>query len=120
MRLSPILTAQTAYPFVRLDEAKRRVEERGVPTIDFGIGDPREETDPAIQRALAQAIAGTSGYPRAQGLPELREAIARWARRRYDVELDADREIIPTLGSKEAIFTFAHVVVDSAGDKTSS
>ena len=117
MRLSPILTAQTAYPFVRLDEAKRRVEERGVPTIDFGIGDPREETDPAIQRALAQAIAGTSGYPRAQGLPELREAIARWARRRYDVELDPDREIIPTLGSKEAIFTFAHVVVDSAGDK---
>ena len=117
MRLSPILTAQATYPFVRLDEAKRRVEERGVRTIDFGIGDPREETDRAIQRALADAIAGTSGYPRAQGLPELREAIARWARRRYGVALDPESEIIPTLGSKEAIFTFAHVVVDAAGEK---
>ena len=117
MRLSPILTAQATYPFVRLDEAKRRVEERGVGTIDFGIGDPREETDAAIQRALADAVAGTSGYPRAQGLPELREAIAGWARRRYGVELDHEREIIPTLGSKEAIFTFALVLVDSAGDK---
>jgi succinyldiaminopimelate transaminase len=117
VRLSPILTAQATYPFVRLDEAKRRVEERGVRTIDFGIGDPREETDRAIQRALADAIAGTSGYPRAQGLPELREAIARWARRRYGVALDPESEIIPTLGSKEAIFTFAHVVVDAAGEK---
>jgi succinyldiaminopimelate transaminase len=88
-----------------------------VRTIDFGIGDPREETDRAIQRALADAIAGTSGYPRAQGLPELREAIARWARRRYGVALDPESEIIPTLGSKEAIFTFAHVVVDAAGEK---
>ncbi|MBW3592473.1 MAG: aminotransferase class I/II-fold pyridoxal phosphate-dependent enzyme [Actinobacteria bacterium] len=117
MRLSPILATQTTYPFVRLDEAKRRVEERGVRTIDFGIGDPREETDGAIQRALADAIAGTSGYPRAQGLPELRAAIARWARRRFGVELDPERQIIPTLGSKEAIFTFAHVVVDAAGEK---
>ncbi len=117
MRLSPILSAQATYPFVRLDEAKRRVEERGVETIDFGIGDPREETDPAIRQALADALAGTSGYPRAQGLPELREAIARWAGRRFGVELDPEREIIPTLGSKEAIFTFAHVVVDRAGGK---
>lgn len=117
MRLSPILTAQTTYPFDRLDEAKRRVEERGVRTIDFGIGDPREEADAAIQRALVAAIPGTSGYPRAHGLPELRDAIARWVWRRYGVKLDPDRQIIPTLGSKEAIFTFAHVVVDAAGDK---
>ena len=117
MPLSPILAAQAVYPFVRLDEAKKRVEERGIRTIDFGIGDPREETDPTIQRALADAIPGTSGYPRAQGLPELRDAIARWIARRFEVELDPETAIIPTLGSKEAIFTFAHVVVDAVGGK---
>ena len=117
MPLSPILRAQAAYPFVRLDEARKRAEDRGVRTIDFGIGDPREETDPRIQRALADAIADTSGYPRAQGLPELRQAIARWATRRFGVALDPETEIVPTLGSKEAIFTFAHVVVDAAGER---
>jgi acetylornithine aminotransferase len=51
-------------------------------------------------------------YPRAAGLPELRQAIAHWVTRRFGVELDPDSEIVPTLGSKEAIFSFAQVVVD--------
>ena len=50
------------------------------------------------------------GYPQAG--PELREAIAAWAGRRFEIELDPDTEVIPTLGSKEAIFSFAQVVVD--------
>ena len=44
MPVSPILERQTTYPFVRLGEAARRVEERGVTVIDFGTGDPREPT----------------------------------------------------------------------------
>jgi acetylornithine aminotransferase len=52
------------------------------------------------------------GYPAAAGLPELREAIAAWAGRRFGVELDPDRQIVPTLGSKEAIFSLAQVAVD--------
>jgi acetylornithine aminotransferase len=112
VRLSPVLSAQETYPFVRLDEAKRRAAERGVHVIDFGIGDPREPTDPAIQRALADALPLTQGYPRAQGLPELREAIAAWARRRFGIDLDPEAEIVPTYGAKEAIFTFAQVFAD--------
>jgi succinyldiaminopimelate transaminase len=118
MRVSPVLAAQTTYPFVRLDEAKQRLVSRGVELVDFGMGDPRERTDPRIQQALVDALPATEGYPRAQGLPELREAIARWCRRRFGVELDAEREIIPTLGSKEAIFSFAQVLVDPESDKT--
>ena len=117
MRLSPVLSAQTTYPFVRLDEAKRRVAARGVRLIDFGMGDPRERTDPAIEAALIAALPLTQGYPRAQGLPELRESIARWAKRRFDVALDPETEIVPTLGSKEAIFSFAQVVVDVESEK---
>ncbi len=52
------------------------------------------------------------GYPKAEGLPELRAAIAGWVARRFGVELDPDRELIPTLGSKEAIFSFAQVFAD--------
>lgn len=117
MRLSPVLTAQTTYPFVRLDRAKRAAAKAGRTLIDLGQGEPREPTDPLIRRALVEGLADTMGYPRAEGLPELREAIAGWVQRRFGVELDPAREIIPTLGSKEAIFSFAQVVLDPAGGK---
>jgi succinyldiaminopimelate transaminase len=110
--LSPTLRAQATYPFVRLNQiaAERRAE--GLEVIDFGMGDPREPTDPAIIQALKDGVRERMGYPAAVGLSELREAIAAWARRRFGVELDPDRHIIPTLGSKEAIFSFAQVVLD--------
>ncbi|HEY7198498.1 MAG TPA: aminotransferase class I/II-fold pyridoxal phosphate-dependent enzyme [Gaiellaceae bacterium] len=117
MRVSSVLRTQTTYPFVRLDEARRRVEERGIDVIDFGIGDPREPTDARIQQALVDALPLTGGYPRAGGLPELRDAIARWVDRRFGVELDPERHIVPTLGAKEAIFSFAQLVVDAKAGK---
>jgi succinyldiaminopimelate transaminase len=115
--VSPILERQTTYPFVRLNEAARRVEERGIEVIDFGTGDPQEPTDPLIREALVAGLRERMGYPAAVGLPELREAIAVWATRRFAVELDPDTQVIPTLGSKEAIFSFAQVVVDSERGK---
>ena len=117
MPISPVLEGQTTYPFVRLNEAARRVEARGVDVIDFGTGDPREATDPLIRQALVDGVRERMGYPLAQGLPELREAIADWTRRRFDVVLDPDRQVIPTLGSKEAIFSLAQVVVALDGGK---
>jgi len=113
--VSPILERQTTYPFVRLNEAAQRVRERGVEVFDFGMGDPREPTDPKIRQALVDGLRDRMGYPTAVGLPELREAIAGWAARRFGTTLDPDTEIIPTLGSKEAIFSFALAVVDADG-----
>jgi succinyldiaminopimelate transaminase len=115
--VSPILERQTTYPFVRLNEAAQRVRERGIEVIDFGMGDPREPTDPRIRQALIDGLRDRMGYPAAVGLPELREAIAGWAQRRFGTTLDPDTEIIPTLGSKEAIFSFAMAVVDAEGGK---
>ena len=104
--LSPVLSSLQTYPFVRLDEAKSAARARGTDLIDFGMGDPIEPTPEFIQRALIEALPLTAGYPRAPGLPELRAAIAGWLERRFDADVDPERELIPTYGSKEAIFLF--------------
>jgi acetylornithine aminotransferase len=110
MKVSPVLAGLRTYPFVRLAEARRRLAGAGVDYVDFGVGEPREETPAFIREALAAAIEPLSAYPSADGLPELRAAIAAWAGRRFGVTLDPDREVVPTLGSKEAIFHLAQVV----------
>jgi acetylornithine aminotransferase len=117
VHLSPVLAAQATYPFVRIEQAKREAAAAGVEIFDFGQGDPREPTDPLIREALAGALAETRGYPKAEGLPELREAIAGWIERRFGVAADPAAEIVPTYGSKEAIFSFAQVVVDPSSGK---
>jgi succinyldiaminopimelate transaminase len=117
LSLSPALTATGTYPFVKLEEAKRRLAAQGVRLIDFGKGDPREPTDPMIRQALAESITEISTYPLAEGLPELRAAIAGWCSRRFGVELDPGTEIIPTYGSKEAIFLLAQMLIDRDGDR---
>jgi acetylornithine aminotransferase len=117
MRLSPTLAATGTYPFVKLDQAKRRLAAQGVELIDFGKGEPRESTDPIIRRALADNLTEISTYPLAEGLPELRRAVADWCGRRFGVALDPDTEIIPTYGSKEAIFLLAQIVIDRDAEK---
>ncbi|MHB8641950.1 MAG: pyridoxal phosphate-dependent aminotransferase [Gaiellaceae bacterium] len=114
--LSPVLQSLATYPFVRLDEAKAAARARGIDLIDFGMGDPIEPTPAFIQRALADALPLTAGYPRAPGLPELREAIAGWLGRRFGADVDPSEELIPTYGSKEAIFSFPLVACGPGKD----
>ena len=118
MRLNPVLAGLANYPFLRLIEAKRAAAARGVDVIDFGVGEPREVTPAFIPRALARALDDepVSTYPVAEGLPELREAVAAWVQRRFGAALDPDTEVIPTQGSKEAIFHLAQVVA-GRGDR---
>jgi succinyldiaminopimelate transaminase len=117
MRASPTLAAMAAYPFSRLEGAKQRVRDAGIELIDFGVGDPQEPTDPLIRAALVDGLRETSSYPLAVGLPALRESIAGWLGRRFGVAVDAESEIIPTYGSKEAIFSLALAVLDDTGGK---
>jgi acetylornithine aminotransferase len=114
VQLSPVLADLAEYPFARLDAWKSEAQLRGIDLIDFGMGDPREVTPAFIREALLASVDEVSSYPRATGLPELREAIAAWIDRRFGVSVDPDSEIVPTLGSKEAIFSFAQIAL---GDK---
>jgi acetylornithine aminotransferase len=109
--LNPAVAAMGTYPFVRLAEARERVVARGIELIDFGVGEPREETPAFIRRALCAAVEAepVSPYPAAVGLPELREAIARWVSRRFGAVVDPDTEVVPTYGSKEAIYGLTQI-----------
>jgi acetylornithine aminotransferase len=109
--LSPVLAELEQYPFARLDDWRAELQAAGVEAIDFGVGDPREVTPPFIREALLASVDAVSSYPRASGLPELRAAIAGWIDRRFAVTVDPATEIVPTLGSKEAIFSFAQVAL---------
>src|ERR1700741_2346162 len=110
IKIAPTLAGMASYPFLRLDEARRRLVAEGVDVIDFGKGDPNEPTDPMIRQALVEALPERAPYPLAQGLPELRQAAAGWLERRFGVAVDPEREIVPTYGSKEAIFSLAQVL----------
>jgi len=112
--INPVLADMAVYPFTRLEEERRRLLDAGVEVIDFGKGDPNEPTDPMIRRALVDALPERAPYPLAQGLPELRQSAAAWVERRFGVSLDPDTEIVPTYGSKEAIFSLAQVL-ETAG-----
>ncbi len=117
MPVSPVLRGQATYPFVRLNQAAAARRTAGLEVIDFGMGDPREPTDPRIISALRDGVRERMGYPAAVGLVELREAVAAWVGRRFGASLDPETNVIPTLGSKEAIFSFAQVVLDLAGGR---
>ncbi|MBT8211768.1 MAG: aminotransferase class I/II-fold pyridoxal phosphate-dependent enzyme, partial [Acidimicrobiia bacterium] len=117
MRLNPVLAELGVYPIATIQHRARERRDAGLPLIDFSIGDPREPTPDFIPAALREAVPEISQYPTARGLAELRSAVAAYVSRRFGVDVDADTQIIPTSGSKEAIFNTPFAFVDrSAGD----
>jgi succinyldiaminopimelate transaminase len=102
--LNPILAKQGAYPLLRLDERRWELEEKGLDLFDFGTGDPREPTDARIRQALKEGVPEVSRYPSTAGKQRLRKAFCGWMERRHGVTLDAESEVLPATGSKEAIF----------------
>ncbi len=117
MHLSPGIRDVEPYPFEELDRRKQEALDAGRELIDFGVGDPRDETPAFIREALKDAVVPTSSYPRAAGLIELREAIAAWVERRFGASLDPATDLIPTLGSKEPIFSLAQTALDPAAGR---
>lgn len=117
MKLNPVLESLGTYPIATIRERAAERERRGLPVIDFSIGDPKEPTPEFIVDALVAAVPEVSQYPTAAGLPETREAIAGYIYRRFNVRVDPDTQIIPTSGSKESIFSTPFAFIDrDAGD----
>jgi succinyldiaminopimelate transaminase len=86
----------------------------GQPLLDFSIGDPREPTPVFVPEELRRSVPAVSQYPTTSGLPDLRRSIASYVRRRFGVDVDPDTQVLPTAGSKEAIFSTPLAFVDRA------
>lgn len=117
VRLNPVLEQLGAYSIAAVQERARSMRAAGVPLVDFSIGDPREPTPSFIREAMKDAVPDVSQYPTVGGLVVLREAITAYVLRRFGVTVDPETEVLPTTGSKEAIFSAPLAFIDrSAGD----
>lgn len=112
--INPVLQQLPTYPAEALYAKRAELVARGLEVFDFSVGDPIEPTDERIRAAFAAGMPEVTRYPTVRGLPELRQAIAAWLARRFGVQLDPDRELLPTQGSKEAIFHLPLAFCDPA------
>ncbi|MDP7416863.1 MAG: aminotransferase class I/II-fold pyridoxal phosphate-dependent enzyme, partial [Desulfobacterales bacterium] len=102
------LASLPPYLFKEIDRQKEEVRQRGVDVIDLGVGDPDLPTPIHIIEALNQAALNPQNhrYPSYSGMDEFNQAVARWYKRRFTVNLDAEKEVVTLIGSKEGI---AHI-----------
>ena len=105
------------YPMEQLAAWKQQIAQRGLPVFDFGTGDPREPTPEPLRRALHDGLAAVSQYPPTRGTAALRTAVAGYLSRRFGVTVDAEREVMATLGSKECLFHLPMTFVQVPSDK---
>ena len=114
--MNPRLDLLQPYPFERLRALFAGVTPNPARTpISLSIGEPRHPTPKLVLDALAAGGAGLANYPMTAGVPALREAIARWLARRHSIPApDATTQVLPVLGSREALFAFAQAIVDAS------
>ena len=102
------------YAFAQLERKIAAKRAAGVDVISLGIGDPDRPTPALIVEAMREAVteAETHRYPSNRGREDFRAAVRDFYARRFDVTLDPDREIIPAIGAKEAIFNLNLAFLD--------
>jgi len=96
------------YLFKEIDRQKEEVRKEGIDIIDLGVGDPDMPTPSHIIEELKKAASDPANhrYPSYTGMHDFNEAVARWYKRRFNVDLDPAKEIVTLIGSKEGI---AHI-----------
>ncbi|MCM8534743.1 MAG: aminotransferase class I/II-fold pyridoxal phosphate-dependent enzyme [Lentisphaeraceae bacterium] len=106
MKLNSYLTQKREYPLFIYARKAEELRSQGVDVINLTIGDPLDNTYPAVREATIKALQSKSNsrYPASKGEPELLQAVADWAKRNHDVSLDPKKHILSCNGSKEAIF----------------
>ena len=106
-----------AIPPYKFAELQKQVADRraaGIDVINLGIGDPDKPTYPHIVEAMQAAVAdpSTHTYPSNRGREEFRASLADFYRRRFEVEIDPDSEVIPAIGAKECIYNLSFAFLD--------
>lgn len=116
--MNPNLARLQAYPFERLRALLAGVVPNpALKPVNLSIGEPKHPTPELVKQALVGALDGLAAYPATAGLPELRQAIAGWLSRRYGIPApNADTQVLPVNGTREALFAFAQTVL-APGDR---
>ncbi|MFC1995887.1 LL-diaminopimelate aminotransferase [Chloroflexota bacterium] len=114
MKVSRRVENLPPYLFVEISRKIAEKRAKGEDIVSFAIGDPDIPTPSNILERLCQAVKDPANhrYPETEGLPELRWAIARWYKKRFNVSLDVDKEVLPLIGSKEGIAHIALCFID--------
>lgn len=112
--MNPNLNQLQPYPFQKLRQLfEGVVRNTALHPVDLQIGEPKHATPDFIRQAMINNLDGLSTYPTTLGTPALRNSIATWIKRRFNLpDINADTEIIPVNGSREALFSFAQAVID--------
>lgn len=115
--MNPNLAKLNPYPFEKLRKLTQDVTPASMSPIAWSIGEPKHEAPAFLEEVLTANMAGYSKYPATAGLPELKEAIAQWIRRRFlSTRPDAiqpDQHILPVTGTREALFAVIQALFDN-------
>ncbi len=105
------------YVFAEVNNLKAKLRSKGKDIIDFGMGNPDMPTPKHIRQKLKETVEkpGTGRYSASKGINGLRKAQVAYYKRRFDVNLDPEDEVIVTLGSKEGLANLAQAIA-SPGD----
>jgi len=114
MRLSRRVENLPPYLFVEINRKITEKRAKGEEVISFAIGDPDIPTPSHIIDKLCQAAQDPANhrYPETAGLPELCQAIAGWYERRFGISFDAEKEVLPLIGSKEGVGHITFCFID--------
>ena len=102
---SKTMQSLPGYPLAGFKERRLELEARGVDVIDLGAGDADLAPPPAVVAAIQRAVEdpAMSRYPFQVGLPAFRTAVSRWMETRFGVQVDANAEVLPLIGSKDGL-----------------
>jgi N-succinyldiaminopimelate aminotransferase len=113
--MNPNLKNLHPYPFEKLAQLKNGITPPASKSpITLSIGEPAHATPQFIKDVLIENLDSISNYPTTKGIPKLRETIADWLKNRFSCDVNAETQVLPVNGTREALFSFAQCVIDSS------
>jgi LL-diaminopimelate aminotransferase len=114
MKKTSRISMTPKYLFAEIDKKKAAAIALGVDLIDLSIGDPDQPTPKYIIDSMKEALddPSTHNYPPYEGTKDFRSAVSKWYKKRFDVDLDPDTEVMSLIGSKEGIAHMIFALID--------
>ena len=112
--MNPQLQALHPYPFAKMATLLDGITPNpAYAPIKLGIGEPQHAPPPFVLDVITDNLGKIQNYPATNGLPELRQAISDWLVRRFHVKaVNADTQVLPVMGTREALFSFVQAAFD--------